>query len=68
MGRFPICSRSGKLYLMLACQFEYKVIMVEPFLSKHDHHRLADYNNIRRHIKQCGYDVNLQILDNEASA
>ena len=67
MGIFPIRSCSGNLYLVLAYQCDYHVILVEPFWFKHDRHRIIAYNNIRRRIKQRVQDVNLQVLDNESS-
>ena len=50
MGHFPIRSNSGNLYLMLSHHCNFTVILVKPFRSKHDRHRLAAYTNNRRRI------------------
>ena len=68
MLRFPILSLSCNLYLMLAYHYEFDVILVNPFCSKHDRQRLVAYKNIHRRIKSRGHKVNLQVLDNESSA
>eukprot|EP00804_Cyclotella_cryptica_P023279 CCRYP_000441-RA/>CCRYP_000441-RA protein AED:0.42 eAED:0.42 QI:0/-1/0/1/-1/1/1/0/227 len=41
MGRFPIRSRSGNQYIMLAYHCDSNAILVEPFQSRHDRHRIA---------------------------
>ena len=64
MGRFPIRSCSGNLYIMLAYHCYCNVILVKPLRPKHDRYRLSAYNNICRHIKQRIHGMNLQILDN----
>ena len=38
MGRFPIRSRSGNQYIMLAYHCDSNAILVEPFQSHHDRH------------------------------
>ena len=43
MGRFPIRSCIGNLYLILSYQCDCNIILVEPFLPKQDRHRLATY-------------------------
>ena len=67
MGRFPVRSSSGNHYIMLAYHVDTNTILVEPFQSFQDHHRIAAYNRIMTRIKKRGHTVNLQILDNEAS-
>ena len=68
MGRFPVRSRSGNYYIMLAYHVDTNVILVEPFQSKHDRHRLAAANRIMTRLQKNGHDVDLQILDKECSA
>jgi len=42
--------------------------MQAPFKTKKDAHRIAAYNSIMQRLKSRGHSVDLQILDNEASA
>jgi hypothetical protein len=67
MGRFPVRSRSGNHYIMLAYHADCNVILVEAFESRHDRHRIAAYNRIMERLKLGGHSVDLQVLDNEAS-
>ena len=41
MGSFPVRSRSGNNFIMLAYHVDTNVILVEPFASRHDRHSLA---------------------------
>ena len=68
MGRFPIRSRRGNNFIMLAHHVDTNVILVEPFASCHDRHRLAADDRIMANITKRGHGVDLQILDNECSA
>ena len=68
MGAFPVRSRSGNYYIMLAYHVDTNAIVVEPFQSKHDRHRLAKSNRMMTRLKKNGHSVDLQILDNECSA
>ena len=45
-----------------------KDTLVVPFKSRKDSHRLLAYNEIMTRLKQHNQIVDLQILDNEASA
>ncbi len=67
MGRFPIRSRSGNQYIMLAYHSDSNAILVEPFQSRHDRHRIAAHGRIMTRLKEKGHTVDHQILDNEAS-
>ena len=66
-GRFPIRSQSGNQYLMIAYHQPTNAILVEPFQSRRDVHRITAYNNIMTRINNNNHRVDLQILDNEAS-
>ena len=66
MGRFPVLSRSGNHYIMLAYHVDTNTILVEPFQSRQDRHRIAAYNCIMTRLKNCSHTVDLQILDKEA--
>ena len=67
MGRFPVRSRSGNNYIMLAYHVDTNTILVEPFQSRQDRHRIAAYNRIMNRLKKRSHTVDLQILDNKAS-
>ena len=41
IGRFPVRSRCGNNFIMLAYHVDTNVILVEPFASRHDRHCLA---------------------------
>eukprot|EP00804_Cyclotella_cryptica_P000018 CCRYP_013701-RA/>CCRYP_013701-RA protein AED:0.35 eAED:0.46 QI:0/0/0/1/1/1/2/0/422 len=64
MGRFPVQSCSGNQYLMLAYHCDPNAILVEPFQSRHDRHRIPAYNKLMARA----HTVDHQVLDNEASA
>ena len=68
MGRFPVRSRSGNHFIMLAYHVYTNVILVEPFASRHDRHRLAAADRIMANLDKRGHGVDLHILDNECSA
>ena len=67
MGRFPIRSRSGHRYIMLAFHCNSNVILIEPFQSRHDRHHIAAYSHIMTRLQERGHEVDLQVLDNKAS-
>ena len=67
LGRFPIQSFNGNNYIMLAHHVGSNSILVEPFKSRADAHRIPAYNNIMKRLWVCGITVELQIFDNEAS-
>ena len=66
-GRFPIRSRRGNQYIMVAYHCDLNVILVCPFKTRKDKHRLEAYNAIMERLQERGHGVALQILDNEAS-
>ena len=64
MGRFPVHSRSGNNFVMLSYHVDTNVILVEPFESRHDRHRIAASDQIMTRLTKSGYGVDLQIIDN----
>ena len=68
MGRFPILAQSGNRYIMVAFHDAANVILVEPFKSKSDHHRILAYDVLMTRLKRRGLTVNMQFMDNEVSA
>jgi hypothetical protein len=68
LGRFPIHAMSGNQYIMLTYCDAANVILVQPFQSKADHHCIPAYNAIMKRLKAWGVKVDLQVLDNKASA
>jgi len=66
-GRFPVRSRAGNQYIMVAYHCDTNAIFAEPFKTRADRHRLPAYNRIMQRLKDRDLIVDLQILDNEAS-
>ncbi len=67
LGRFPIRAMSGNQYIMLAYHDATNVILVQPFQSQADHHRIPAYNTLVARLKARGLTVDRQVLDNQAS-
>ena len=67
-GRYPIRAMSGNQYIMLAYHDAANVILVQPFASKKDHHRIPAFNAIMKRFQARGIPVHAQVMDNEASA
>jgi len=68
MGRFPVRSRSGNQYIMLAYHCDSNAILVEPFQSRADRHRIPAYTRLMSRLQARGHTVDHQVLDNECSA
>ena len=67
-GRFPIKSRSGKNYIMIAYHCDKNGILQASFATRSGKNRLAAYNSIMKRLANKGHKADIQILDNEASA
>ncbi len=67
-GRFLVKAWSGNQYVMIAYHANGNLILQQAFKTRSDKHRIADYNSIMTHLAARGLSVDLQILDNEASA
>ena len=67
-GRFPVRSRSGNYFIMVAYHCNLNMILTAPFKSRSDKHCMLAYNDIMQRLKARGMLVNLQIMDNKASA
>ena len=67
-GQFPIHARSGNQYIMIAYHCDANLILVEPFSSIKDTHRLLAYNKIMERLTDNKILVDIQILDNGAIA
>ena len=65
---FPVFSRNRNQYLMIVYHCDSNAIIVSPFKYFANKHRLLDYNAIMQWLKDRSMLVDLQILDNEASA
>ena len=68
MVHFPVRSRSGNCYIMLAYHVDTNAILVSVFQSCNDRHRISAYNSIMLRLKYKGHSVDIQVLDDEASA
>jgi hypothetical protein len=67
-GQFPIKACSGKQYVMIAYHANGNLILQQAFKSRSNTHCIAAYNAIMTRLAARGLSVNLQILDNKASA
>ena len=67
-GRFPISSRSGNEYIMIAYHCDSNTILQAPFVNRKDKHRIRTYNYIIKRLADQGHQVDVQILDNKVSA
>ena len=66
-GRFPIRSRSGNEYIMIAYHCDSNTILHATFANRTDKHRIRAYNSIITRLTNRVHHVNVQILDNEVS-
>jgi hypothetical protein len=66
--RFPVKARSGNQYVMIAYHADGNLILQQAFKTRSDKHRIVAYNFIMMRLVARGLSVDLQILDNEASA
>jgi hypothetical protein len=67
-GFFPIKARSGNQYVMIAYHTDGNLILQQAFKTRSNKYRIAAYNAIMPCLVARGLAVDLQILDNEASA
>jgi hypothetical protein len=67
-GRFPVKARSGDQYVMIAYHANGNLILQQAFKTRNDRHRIVAYNAIMSRLAARGLAVDLQILNNEASA
>ena len=67
-GHFPIHACSGNQCIMIAYHCNANLIITEPFTSRKDKHRLLAYDKLMQRLHDNKLTVDLQILDNEASA
>ena len=63
-----LSSHAVAINIMIAHYFDSNAIIVAPFKSCANKHRLFAYNAIMQSLKDCNILVELQILDNEAIA
>jgi hypothetical protein len=67
-GCFPVRARSGNQYVMIAYHADGNLTLQQPCKTKSNAHHLAAYNIIMTCLAARGLLVNLQIMDNKASA
>ena len=66
-GRFHPRARSGNQYIMVALHTSSNAILIRPFASKHDTHRIPAYNDIFARLAAVGATPDVHIMDNECS-
>ena len=64
IGRFPIKARSENQYLMVSYHCDSDAILVAPFKTRKDKHRLESYKSIMTCLRKNRTSVNIQILNN----
>jgi hypothetical protein len=67
-GCVPVRACSGNQYIMIAYHADGNLIIQQPFKNKSNAHCLAAYNIIMTRLAARGLSVDLQIMENEASA
>lgn len=66
-GRFTPRARSGNQYIMVALHADSNAILIRPFASKSDAHRIAAYQDIFARLAAANRLPTVHIMDNEAS-
>ena len=66
--RLPVYARCGHQYVMITYHCDANMILAVPFKTSKDTHRLKSYDKIMQRLRNYKFIVDLQILDNEASA
>ena len=61
-GRFPIRSRSGNEYIMIAYHCDSNTILQAPFFNRKYKHRIWSYNSIMQRLTEKVHHVDVQIL------
>ena len=67
-GRFPIKSRSGKNYIIIAYHCDTNAILQASFATISEKNLIAIYNSIMKRLIDKVHKVDIQVLDNESSA
>jgi hypothetical protein len=67
-GCFPVRACLGNQYIIIAFHANGNLILQQTFKSKSNRHRIAAYNAIMTCLAARGLLVDLQILNNKASA
>ena len=67
-GSFPIRSRSGNEYIMIAYHYDSNTILQAPFADRKNKHMIRYYNSVMKLLADRVHQVDVQILDNEFSA
>ena len=66
-GRFPIISRNGNEYIIIAHHCDTNTILQYPFFNRKYKHSIREQNFSMRRLADRGHQVDFQILDNEVS-
>jgi hypothetical protein len=66
-GCFTPRARSGNQYMMVALHSKFNIILVQPFQTKANAHRIAAYTSLFDRLKGHHATLDTHVLDNEAS-
>ena len=58
-GRFPIRSRSGNEYIIIAYHCDSNTILQAPFVNRKGKHRIRAYNSIMQKLADRGHHVDI---------
>ena len=59
-GRFPIRSRSGNEYIMIAYYCDLNTILQSPFSNSKNKHSIRAYNSIMKRLADHGHQVDVK--------
>ena len=67
-GSFPIRSRSGNKYIMIAYHCDLNTILQEPFANWGEMYRIRAYISIMKRLSDGQHQVHVKNLDNKVSS
>ena len=66
-GKFPVRSYKNNQYVFVAYFYSLNAIIVWPMPNRADNAMVATFKDIIEHLKSCGHQPQLNVMDNECS-
>jgi len=66
-GKFPVRSYKNNQYVFVAYFYSLNAIIVRPMPNRTDNAMVATFKDIIGHLKSCGHQPQLNVMDNECS-
>jgi len=66
-GKFPVRSYKNNQYVFVAYFYSLNAIIVRPMPNRTDNAMVATFKDIIEHLKSCGHQPQLNVMDNECS-